>query len=137
MSRLLPICPGRRSFGGSATHRYLGVSACVCVCVSEEGYYGNAALPCCREATWNYGRRSPKGIKKSRVTLEVLGRMLLFFFLKKEDVHFETVCLFDSRTVVKVGELNLQEVETLAGLFLEVCRQNKQKKETLRGFSRF
>lgn len=56
--------------------------------------------------------------------------MLLFFF-KKEDVHFETVCLFAPRTVVKVGELNLQEVETVAGLFLEVCRQNKhtQKKK--------
>lgn len=36
-------------------------------------------------------------------------------FFEKED----SVCLFEPRTVVRVGELNLQQVETEAGLFLD------------------
>lgn len=64
------------------------------------------------EPTWNRGHRSSEGIRKSRATLAVYGRMSLF---EKVD----SVCLFAPRTAVRVGELNLQQVETEAGLFLD------------------
>lgn len=85
------------------------------MCGSEEGYYGNALPLCCREATWNYGRRSPKGIKKNRVTLEVRGRIVGVF----EDVDF--VCPEDggqSRRVQPSGGGNGGS-----------CHQNKQNKK--------
>lgn len=68
MSRLLPICPGRRSFGGTATHNYLGMCLCDCVCVEDYGKEVNTALVCCWEPTWNYGHGGPKGIKESSLT---------------------------------------------------------------------
>lgn len=51
--------------------------------------------------------------------------MLLFFFFLQEDVHFEAVCLFAPSTVVRVGKLNLQEVETVA----VAAKINKPKKK--------
>lgn len=95
MSRLLPICPGRRSFGALLpTVTLTPACVCVCVCVSGYGKEVNAALLCCWEPTRNYGHKSPKGIRKHSVTFGNKWEKGFFSRRTPRTFTFEMGCLF-------------------------------------------
>lgn len=91
MSRLLPICPGRRGFGALLPTVTLGcvcVMLCVCVCGRAVWKEVNAAPLRRREPTRNYGHRSPKGIRKHGVIFGNKWGCFLGFFFKRNAVDF-------------------------------------------------